>query len=109
VGHIFALASITATTGATVQGQLVARNGAVTLDHNTIMNGICAIIPVTTPVVTPPAIVTSPAVGTPTIPGQLPKTGTGTPWYEVLLMGAAIMLVGAVGLRRKHVMNKAKI
>lgn len=42
VGHIFAMTSITATTGATVQGQLLARNGAVTLDSNTITNGICA-------------------------------------------------------------------
>jgi len=41
VGHIFALTSIQALTGATVQGQLLARNGSVTLDHNTIMNGIC--------------------------------------------------------------------
>jgi hypothetical protein len=32
VGHIFALTSIAAQTGATVQGQLLARNGAVTLD-----------------------------------------------------------------------------
>jgi len=42
VGHIFALTSISAQTGATVQGQLLARNGAVTLDSNTITNGICA-------------------------------------------------------------------
>jgi uncharacterized repeat protein (TIGR01451 family) len=42
VGHIFALTSITANTGASIQGQLLARNGAVTLDHNTITNGICA-------------------------------------------------------------------
>ncbi len=41
VGHIFAMTSITANTGATVQGQLLARNGAVTLDNNTITNGIC--------------------------------------------------------------------
>jgi Ice-binding-like len=42
VGHIFALTSITANTRATVQGQLLARNGAVTLDTNTITNGLCA-------------------------------------------------------------------
>lgn len=41
VGHIFALTSISAKTGATVQGQLLARNGAVTLEHNTIFNGLC--------------------------------------------------------------------
>jgi LPXTG-motif cell wall-anchored protein/uncharacterized repeat protein (TIGR01451 family) len=41
VGHIFALTSIAAQTGATVQGQLLARNGSVTLDTNTITNGVC--------------------------------------------------------------------
>lgn len=46
VGHIFALTSIAAQTGATVQGQLLARNGAVTLDTNTITNGLCAAQPV---------------------------------------------------------------
>ncbi|MGH4121053.1 ice-binding family protein [Clostridium sp.] len=40
-GHIFALESITATTGAEVEGQLLARNGAVTLDNNKITNGFC--------------------------------------------------------------------
>lgn len=44
VGHILALSSITANTGASVQGQLLARNGAVTLDSNTITNGICETI-----------------------------------------------------------------
>ena len=41
VGHIFALTSITAATGAQVQGQLLARNGTVTLDTNVITNGPC--------------------------------------------------------------------
>lgn len=36
VGNIFALTSITATTGATVNGRLLARNGSVTLDSNII-------------------------------------------------------------------------
>lgn len=44
VGHIFAMESITANNGATVQGQLLARTGAVTLENNTITNGICATI-----------------------------------------------------------------
>jgi hypothetical protein len=35
-GNILAYASITATTGATVQGRLLAQTGAVTLDANTI-------------------------------------------------------------------------
>jgi len=37
-GRIFALTSITVNTGATVRGQLLARNGAVTLDNNNISN-----------------------------------------------------------------------
>lgn len=41
-GHILAQASITATTGVYVQGQLLARTGAVTLDSNVILNGLCA-------------------------------------------------------------------
>jgi hypothetical protein len=41
VGHIFAQESITATTGASMQGQLMALTGAVTLDSNTITNGFC--------------------------------------------------------------------
>jgi hypothetical protein len=45
VGHIFALTSIAAQTGTTVQGQLLARNGAVTLDNNTITNGVCEAVP----------------------------------------------------------------
>ena len=36
VGNILALTSITMTTGATLQGSALARNGAVTLDTNTI-------------------------------------------------------------------------
>ncbi|HZK56548.1 MAG TPA: ice-binding family protein [Desulfosporosinus sp.] len=45
VGHIFAMTSIAAQTGANVQGQLLAQDGAVTLDHNTIHNGLCVATP----------------------------------------------------------------
>jgi len=41
-GSILALTSITAATGAVVEGRLLARNGAVTLDANTIGLGIAA-------------------------------------------------------------------
>ena len=85
VGHIFALTSITATTGATVQGQLLARNGAVTLDNNTITNGPCE----TSGHSTPPTVTG----------GQLPKTSTHL--YELLLIGAALTLVGAIGWRSR--------
>lgn len=41
-GNILALTAITATTGATISGRLLARNAAVTLDTNTITESTCA-------------------------------------------------------------------
>ncbi|MDZ4169740.1 MAG: ice-binding family protein, partial [Coriobacteriia bacterium] len=41
-GNILALTSITLVTGAAVDGRLLARNGAVTLDSNVIRNDVCS-------------------------------------------------------------------
>ena len=41
VGNILAYTSITLTTGATVSGRALARNGAVTLDTNTVNASVC--------------------------------------------------------------------
>lgn len=41
-GNIFALTSNTVTTGTTVRGRVLARNGAVTLDSNTVTRARCA-------------------------------------------------------------------
>jgi hypothetical protein len=41
VGHVLALESITAASGADFNGSLQARNGTVTLDNNTIINDLC--------------------------------------------------------------------
>ena len=79
VGHVLALTSITATTGATFQGQLLARNGAVTLDTNTIVNDLCATVaaptvsPTATSEPTPTETVTATPTPTPT------ETVTATP------------------------------
>jgi hypothetical protein len=42
VGNILALTSITVTTGTTIDGRALARNGSVTLDTNTITRETCA-------------------------------------------------------------------
>jgi len=47
VGSILALTSITLDTGATVSGRALARNGAVTLDSNTVAAAVCGVPPVT--------------------------------------------------------------
>lgn len=77
VGHIFAMESIDAQKGATIQGQLLARTGAVTLNNNTITNGLCT------------TIQTSTITG-----GTLPATTT--PWYNILLIGVSLIVVGGV-------------
>lgn len=78
IGHIFAMASITATTGATVQGQLLARTGAVTLDSNILTNGVCA-TPTSTPTATPTPTGTPDAMPTPTPTLTPTSTPTATP------------------------------
>jgi hypothetical protein len=67
VGNILALTSITMTTGATLQGSALARNGAVTLDTNTITRAVC----------TTPSGATTPS-GTGTSGGSGSSSGTGT-------------------------------
>jgi len=129
VGHIFAMSSITANTGATVQGQLLARNGAVTLDSNTIINGVCdtdstpsnpgttettegaitedgedtdtTVTPgaIDTPIVTPPTEVTPPITVTTIDGGELPDTASS--FYRFLLLGSLLTLVGAFGLKSR--------
>jgi LPXTG-motif cell wall-anchored protein len=90
VGHVFALTSITANNNATFQGQLLARNGAVTLDSNTITNDLCA-------EVTPTPTETTDEGG------ELPNTDT-TDWLVPLAAGLALVVVGAGVLiaRRKR-------
>jgi hypothetical protein len=53
VGTIMALTSDTLTTGATVMGRVLARNGAVTLDTNTITQPACATSTTTATTATP--------------------------------------------------------
>jgi hypothetical protein len=91
-GTVLAQVSITATTGATVDGRLLASNGAVTLDSNHITKPTCAaptptptptatVTPTPTATVTPTPTPTPTATVTPTptpTPVQVTKTPTGS-------------------------------
>jgi LPXTG-motif cell wall-anchored protein len=52
-GNIMAQASITLTTGANVEGRVLARTGAVTMDTNIINRAVCAVPPTPSASVTP--------------------------------------------------------
>ena len=56
IGHVLSVAAVTAKTGATIQGQLLSRDAAVTLDSNVITNNNCA---TPTPTPTPTATVSA--------------------------------------------------
>ena len=56
IGRIYAMTSITANSGATIFGQLLARNGAVTLNANTIVNNACVTAVTTTLATTTTAV-----------------------------------------------------
>jgi type VI secretion system secreted protein VgrG len=78
VGDVLAHTSITAQTRAVFEGRLLARNGAVTLDTNTITRANCAApVPSGGTTTTPAA---NPSAGSdPTLTGAGPASPTGTP------------------------------
>ena len=73
-GSILALTSITVTTGATVDGRVLARNAAVTLDTNTITRSRCAGA-TPTPTATPDRTAPRVRVTTPGVPGRCVSRG----------------------------------
>ena len=96
VGHIYALASITANTGSTIYGQLLARTGAVTLDSNRIINDACTTpVPVVTatpvPVVTAtpvPVVTATPAIVYDALAPRVSSTlCIATDEYRAILIG----------------------
>lgn len=91
-GNILSLQSITLTTGAKVTGSVLARNGAVTLDTNTIDNETCAGgtgLTTTSPLATP----------------LLPNTGTNsavTPLLIAAIVTGVVSVAGTLYLVRKN-------
>jgi hypothetical protein len=71
IGNVLALTSITAKTGASVDGRLLARNGAVTLDTNRITRAECAAASTTT--------TTSTSSSSSTTSSTSATTSTGSP------------------------------
>jgi hypothetical protein len=112
VGTILAKSSITATTGAKVRGRLLARNGAVTLDTNTITKPACttpAATPTTTATPTPKATHQVSHIPTGGIDTGDGSTGAAGPDASALLTGG-LALAGAggatvVALRRRRRQN----
>jgi len=91
-GTIMALESITVTTGATINGRALARNGAVTLDTNVIGSSTC-----------PPAAAPLPSAA-PSVPSAAfsPENEAASPWSLFLVLSgvAALFISFIVTVRR---------
>ena len=98
VGNVFALTSITLITGATVQGRLLAQNGSVTLDTNTINITACGgttgtTVPPTLSTAFSPATITAGGTSTLTITLSNPNTTPAsltTPFTDTLPSGLVV-------------------
>jgi Ice-binding-like len=115
-GNILALTDIAVTTGVTVHGRALARNGQTTLDTDVFTSPTCDLVsPVTTTTevaaattapgaatTTPGAVdTTTPGGGTTPVAGTIPRTGSQT--ETALLLAAAALALGlvATGLARR--------
>ena len=111
-GTIIALTSITVTTGATIDGRALARNGAVTLDTNTITRSTCAAAATATPAPTAtptpaPTVAPTPApsaapTATRAPVTSLPSTSTLDGSGPPVLAGLLLALIGALMILRSR-------
>jgi type VI secretion system secreted protein VgrG len=92
-GTIMAMTSIALKTGATLQGRALARNGAVTLDHNTINSSACAAPSATATAGTNAAITPPPTDEL--APTTAPVSDPVPPTLVVLLVAGMIAFVGS--------------
>jgi hypothetical protein len=105
------MTSITANTGATIEGRLLARNGAVTLDTNTITRPSCATVPTAAAAVAAATATAAPQVTA--VPSGPVSAGDGssapgapTSGAGYLSAGAAVLALGVTGFvvaRRRRV------
>ena len=103
VGNIMALTSITVTTGVTVHGRALARNGEVTLDSDTFTAPTCNLTAPAPTTTAAPSATTTPT----TVARILPRTGRSVGTNVVLAIGAlAIGVVAIKAARRKPVPNR---
>ncbi|HVR79786.1 MAG TPA: ice-binding family protein [Acidimicrobiia bacterium] len=108
-GNILALTSITLTTGASIEGRALARNGAVTMDTNTITQAACTqqMTPTTTTTTTTAPVTPVPTTLAPPVGGV--DTGGGSTAgplsVSLLVIGGALVasaVGGAIIRRRLH-------
>jgi hypothetical protein len=113
IGTIIALTSITLTTGVTMDGRALARNGAVTLDTDTITTSRCATGPTvpstgtTTPTTTVPGT-TVPGTTVPgtTVPGTTPVAPATPATKRKLAKRRAIVKKRAAVKKRQTIVAK---
>ncbi len=111
LGTVIALDSITVTTGVSINGRVLARNGAVTLDTDTITNPTCAAPPSTpdttssTPATTTTA--TTPTATTPVAISTLPLINASVTRLAAIKAAKAAKAAATRALAAKAASRKA--